>query len=169
VLRAEQILALYVDEKLTYAEIAARAGVSPQRVHQVIDAALVEAVGRSRELAEFAFDRELHLIEAIIREAAEIILRKCDVCGGDEERRAHCKDCKRTGYAYPAQRRLLAMDRIGPAQSRRIKLTGLDKSPQPTSHPADAYYEMLQKLSDEEFEAERARFEAGLAARPTHA
>jgi transposase-like protein len=126
-LRAEAVLALYVDEGLTYTEIAARVGVSRQRVHQVIDAALKEAAGRARELAVFALDRELLLIESTIREAAEILLRKCEACAGDEERRVRCKTCSGTGHAYPVMRRLRAIDRIGRAQDRRIKLLGLDQ------------------------------------------
>jgi transcriptional regulator with XRE-family HTH domain len=128
-----------VEEGLTYAEIATRVGISRQRVQQVIDAALAEAAGHARELAEFAFDRELLLIEAIIREAAEILLRKCEACAGAEERRGLCRNCKRTGFTYPPTRRLLAIDRIGRAQDRRIRLLGLnvEGGPQRAAHPRD--------------------------------
>ena len=41
-----------------------------------------------------AFDRELLLIEAIIREAAEILLRKCETCAGAEDH-ASCAETAR--------------------------------------------------------------------------
>jgi hypothetical protein len=126
-----------VEEGFSHAEIATKVGVSRQRVHQIIDAALAEAAGRARELAEFAVDRELLLIEATIREAAAILMRKCETCAGDLTLRALCKSCKRTGFVYPAHQRLAAIDRIGRAQGRRIKLLGLDREapPQPAAGP----------------------------------
>jgi transcriptional regulator with XRE-family HTH domain len=167
-LRAEAILALYVQQGLSYAQIAAKVGVSRQRVQQVIKAALAEAAKRSRGLAEYALDRELGLIEVLIRESAHILLTKCEVCGGDEVQRTRCETCKKTGYRYPAETRLEAIDRIGAASDRRIGLRGLDKEPppRPASDLGNAYYEMLQTLSDEELAVELERLEAALTGEP---
>lgn len=141
-LRADTILALHVEGGLTHTEIAAEVGVSRQRVHQIIDAALVMAAAERGELAEFALDRELLAIDATIREACAIFLRKCDACGGDEERRTQCETCKKTGFFYRVRDRLAAIDRCGRSQARRIKLLGLERTAQAqrTADPHDDRY-----------------------------
>jgi hypothetical protein len=168
-LRAEAVLGLYLEEGVTYDDIASRVGISRQRVHQIITAALAEAAARTRGLAEFALERELLLIEGLIREAAQILLTKCEACGGDEADRSKCETCEKTGYLYDADIRLEAIDRIGDAQDRRIRLVGANRYPTApaASHPSRGpYVEMLQ-LSDEDLAAERERLEVFLAAEST--
>lgn len=158
-LRAARAVALYVEGGLTYAEIGRELGLSCQRVHQIIGVALKEAAERRRDLAEFALERALAVIDAIMREAWEILLRKCDQCGGDEKRRAQCWACERTGYFYRVEDRFAAFDRYARGQDRRIKLLGLEGTvrAQPAASPSRDFYAELQALSDEELDAELER------------
>ena len=122
------------------------------------------------ELAEFALERELLLTEALMREAAQIIVRKCEMCGGDEVPRTKCDTCYGTGYFYGPDRRLDVIRRHGVSQDHRIKLLRLDKeSPhRPASDPESiALFEMLHKISDEEIEAELGPLLAGSSNKPT--
>ena len=122
------------------------------------------------ELAEFALERELLLTEALMREAAQIVLRKCEVCGGDDVQRTKCETCERTGYFYDPDRRLGAISRHGVSQDHRIKLLRLDKEspPRPASDPdLCAFFEMLQNASEEELETELETLIAGISNKPT--
>lgn len=176
-LRAETILALHVEGRLTHAEIAAEVGVSRQRVHQIIAAALAMAAAERGELAEFALERELLVIDATMREACAIFLRKCDACGGDEERRTQCRACKKTGFFYPVRDRLAAIDRCGRSQERRIKLLGLkctaQAQAQRTADPRDGrnrdHYAELEKLSDEELDEQMRSMVGDLTPTPHRA
>jgi hypothetical protein len=108
------------------------------------------------DLAEFALESELLLIDALIREAAQLALRKCWACGGDEAARAKCEACDRTGYFYRPDMRLVALTRIRRASGDRVKLLGLDKKPlRPPVDPELAeFFEMLNNLSPDEVAAE---------------
>jgi hypothetical protein len=121
------------------------------------DAALQEALERADELREFALERELVLTDALMREAADIALRKCAACAGREPQRANCATCGRDGYLYDADMRLKALDSIGRTRNQRIKLLRLDKQP-PSRPPLDpdlaAFFEKLQTTTNEELEAE---------------
>ena len=122
------------------------------------------------ELAEFALERELLLTEALMREAAQIVLRRCDVCGGDEVQRTKCETCHRTGYFYDPDRRIETISRHGVSQDHRIRLLRLDKeSPHRPAPDPDlaAFIEMLQNASDEELETELERLTAGISNKPT--
>lgn len=121
------------------------------------------------ELAEFALERELLLTSALMREAAQIVQRKCIACGGDQSRRVECDTCDRTGYFYNPGTRLKAMSRSGKVQAQRIKLLGLDKQPshRPASDPGSvAFFEWLEKASDQELEAELERLSGGISDKP---
>jgi len=159
----KELARLEREEGITPGQIAAKAGASRQRVDQIINATPEGAPERTDELAEFALERELLLTKALIREAAQILLRKCEWCEGDETQRTKCTTCARTGYVYRPDTRLRAIDRIADARDHRIKLLGQDREPppRPGSDPGmGAFFEMLQKASDEELAAELEKLEA---------
>ena len=165
-LRAEEVLHLYVEKGMSLPQIADKVGLSRQRVHQILARELAEAAERVDRLATYALDRELLLIESLIREAVLILTANCDACRCDTTKRSTCTTCNKTGFLYPPDARLEAIDRIRGASNSRIKLLHLDKLEPPVPHPARPYYEMLQTLSDDELAEEVERLEAALAGEP---
>jgi predicted RNA-binding Zn-ribbon protein involved in translation (DUF1610 family) len=116
------------------------------------------------ELRGFALDRELLLLDMLMREAAHFLLRECIACGGDKSQRTQCDTCGRTGYFYDPATRVKAVRSSGRVQEQRIKLLGLDKQQLHwrASDPASvAFLRWLQKASDEELEAELEKLSAG--------
>jgi hypothetical protein len=123
----------------------------------ISDEALQEAAERTDQLAEFALERELLLTGALIREAAEIIVKKCAACADQQPQRANCKDCGRSGHLYNGNDRLTALKCISNAQEHRIKLLGIDRQPPPGLDPDPelaAFFDSLETATTEELEAE---------------
>jgi hypothetical protein len=122
------------------------------------------------ELEEFALERELLLTEALLRETAQFVLRKCWRCGGDRIKRTTCVSCEGDGYFYDADGRLAAISRMQALRDTRIKLLGLDKPSPPrpaTDRELDAFFEMLRMPSQKELEAELDKLIVGIPSQRT--
>jgi hypothetical protein len=75
-------LVMWTEAHLPVREIAKRLNVSPTRAHEYIHEGLAETREQSVDLARYARDREVAVIEMEIREAVDQLLRPCDVCKG---------------------------------------------------------------------------------------
>lgn len=143
--RRRDLLQLYVQHPAwTYYDLGQAVGLSAHRVGELVREALQRAAEDESNLAAVALARSIKLHQAVMEAAWEIVTRGCSKCAGqgtvlDEENprtmdnngkiienRVPCTLCDHSsGYAYPYQARLGAMDRHQRAQVEMAKLLRL--------------------------------------------
>ena len=124
----------------TYEEIAAELCVSKSRVAQIIKQELEGAAELTRDLGVLLFQEAAERERVVVREAAEIALRRCLPCDGTGRMipvpemppatllqavdPATCVACYGTGYRYRARDRLEALATIQKSDEQLAKMFG---------------------------------------------